>query len=324
MTPIASSSVQLNAEGSNLIALTGSGANPYIEVGIEIRHSGGATPVSAVTWNGIALIPLIQYTDSILFAEIWGWNPANGACPTGSHNVVVTSDGGSYGFAVATFWSDVDPVTPLANTASFSSDSASSPHNRTITTPSGGYAVDVAAIATSSGTAPTTPVIQNSATQVRADDGNFWGCGGGGYKLNATQLGWAWTPGSGTYIYVQVAASFNPAGGATVPDAPTIGTAVAGNAEAYVNATSNSDGGSALTTPKHTATSTPGGFTGTSATYPITVTGLANGTPYTFKTKDHNAIAGGYSAESAASNSVTPTSAGGGGVRRTSGDMGGF
>lgn len=90
------------------------------------------------------------------------------------------------------------------------------------------------------------------------------------------------------------------------PNAPTIGTAVAGNASALVAFTeSTNDGGSAIT--GHTATSTPGSFTGTGSS-PVNVTGLTNGTAYTFTVHSTNAI--GNSPESASSNSVTPSSGG--------------
>jgi hypothetical protein len=65
-----------------------------------------------------------------------------------------------------------------------------------------------------------------------------------------------------------------------------------------------SDGGSAITS--YTATSTPDGKTGncTAPCTTITVTGLSNGTAYTFKVKATNGV--GTGAESAASNAVTP------------------
>jgi|694.fasta_scaffold97578_4 hypothetical protein len=99
-------------------------------------------------------------------------------------------------------------------------------------------------------------------------------------------------------------ASFTPS---TVPGAPTIGTAVAGNAQATVNGTAPaSTGGSAITGYRSTAT--PGGSTITGATLPITHTGLSNGTAYTFTLAAQNA--NGYGSESAASNSVTPSAPG--------------
>jgi hypothetical protein len=87
------------------------------------------------------------------------------------------------------------------------------------------------------------------------------------------------------------------------PDAPTIGTATGGNALASVTFTAPSDvGGSAITA--YSVVSTPGGFVGTGASSPVTVTGLTNGTAYTFKVFATNSY--GPSAISAASNSVTP------------------
>jgi FtsP/CotA-like multicopper oxidase with cupredoxin domain len=91
---------------------------------------------------------------------------------------------------------------------------------------------------------------------------------------------------------------------ATVPGAPTIGTAVAGNARATVSFTAPaSNGGSPITL--YTVTSSPGGKTATGASSPITVTGLTNGTAYTFTVKATNAV--GTGPASGPSNSVTPT-----------------
>jgi uncharacterized protein (TIGR02145 family) len=91
-----------------------------------------------------------------------------------------------------------------------------------------------------------------------------------------------------------------------VPGAPTIGTATAGNAQATVTFTAPaSNGGSAITS--YTATSSPGGFTGTlsqAGSGTITITGLTNGTAYTFTVKANNAAGAGTA--SVESNSVTP------------------
>ena len=87
----------------------------------------------------------------------------------------------------------------------------------------------------------------------------------------------------------------------TVPQAPTIGSATAGNGSATVAYTANATGGKTVT--QYRATSTSGVFSGTGAS-PITVSGLLNGTSYAFTVRATNA--NGPSLESAASNSVTP------------------
>ena len=94
--------------------------------------------------------------------------------------------------------------------------------------------------------------------------------------------------------------------GGKQPGTPTIGTATAGIASASVTFTAPSYLGKPTGTT-YTATSTPSDITGTSATSPITVSGLSNGTAYTFKVKLGNGVA--TSLESASSNSVTPAAA---------------
>ena len=89
-----------------------------------------------------------------------------------------------------------------------------------------------------------------------------------------------------------------------VPDAPTIGTATGGNTSASVTFTAPADvGGGAIT--GYSVVSTPSGIIGTGASSPVTVSGLSNGTAYTFKVIATNAY--GPSPLSAASNSATPT-----------------
>ena len=88
------------------------------------------------------------------------------------------------------------------------------------------------------------------------------------------------------------------------PGTPTIGTASSSeSATASVPFTAPSYLGKPAGT-SYIATSNPGAITGTSSTSPITVTGLTNGTAYTFTVKLNNGVVDSLS--SAASNSVTP------------------
>ena len=87
---------------------------------------------------------------------------------------------------------------------------------------------------------------------------------------------------------------------ADVPDRPTIGTATASGLAASITFTAATTGGTATT---FTATSNPGSITGTAASSPITVSGLTDGTSYTFTVRANNST--GSSAASAASNSIT-------------------
>lgn len=92
----------------------------------------------------------------------------------------------------------------------------------------------------------------------------------------------------------------------TAPAAPTAVSATAGDASAAVTWTAPSDnGGSAIT--GYTVTSDPDAKTCTTATTSCTVSGLTNGTAYTFNVTATNAA--GTSAASTPSAAVTPTAA---------------
>ena len=109
-----------------------------------------------------------------------------------------------------------------------------------------------------------------------------------------------------------ISANFDPLRN---PDAPTGVTASAGDAQASVSFTAPANvGGSAISA--YYAVSNPGQITASGASSPVTVTGLTNGTAYTFQVWALNTF--GPGAFSAASGSVTPAAArgvfGGGGV----------
>ena len=93
---------------------------------------------------------------------------------------------------------------------------------------------------------------------------------------------------------------------ASVPGAPTIGTATAtGATTATISFTAPASNGGATIT-SYTATSSPGGITGTlsqAGSGTITVSGLTAETSYTFTVRATNSV--GQSAASAASNSIT-------------------
>jgi len=75
----------------------------------------------------------------------------------------------------------------------------------------------------------------------------------------------------------------------TVPGAPTGVSAIREEASAIVSFTAPAfDGGAAIT--GYTAISIPGGFTGTGTSSPITVTGLTEGTSYTFMVMATNEV----------------------------------
>ena len=123
--------------------------------------------------------------------------------------------------------------------------------------------------------------------------------------------------------------------GATYSTKPGTPTSVSASATAYnsasVSFTAPFNGG--LPIDSYVATSCPGGITGSSASSPVSVSGLTGSTSYTFKVKAHNSL--GYGCCSSSSSSITtpapPVSAqifvvagGGQGGSRAGGGAGGI
>ena len=90
----------------------------------------------------------------------------------------------------------------------------------------------------------------------------------------------------------------------TVPGVPTITSVTSGDSQAIISFNSPSDGGTPITS--YTVKSNPGNNTKTTSSSPIYVTGLTNGTAYTFTVFATNSV--GNSAISAASGLVVPVS----------------
>lgn len=88
----------------------------------------------------------------------------------------------------------------------------------------------------------------------------------------------------------------------TAPAAPGSVVATAQSQAASVTFAVPDDGGSAIT--RYTVTSTPGGITGTGTSSPVVVSGLSNGTAYTFAVAATNELGTGPSSDS--SSPVTP------------------
>ncbi|WP_338554637.1 S-layer homology domain-containing protein [Paenibacillus sp. KS-LC4] len=99
------------------------------------------------------------------------------------------------------------------------------------------------------------------------------------------------------------ASNLTSATSSTIPEAPTNVSAVAGNGQAVVTFTApTNNGGSAIT--GYEVTASPGNISIIAGASPITLTGLTNGTSYTFTVKAMNAT--GSSSASAESNAVIP------------------
>ncbi len=103
-------------------------------------------------------------------------------------------------------------------------------------------------------------------------------------------------------VEAQAAGPSNQVIPGTAPGAPTAVTATPGNGQATVSFKLPTDGTVPVTSC--TVTSNPGGITVTESGIPITVTGLANGTAYTFTVKATNAV--GTGPASSPSKAVTP------------------
>ncbi len=243
--------------------------------GTRVTITGtGFSGVTSLTFGGAAASSYSVDSDT----QISAMTPANAA---GATNVKVTTAGGTNGNGgsnVFTYSSapTVTGISPAAGPAA----------GGTQVTITGTNLGNVTAV--KFGTVAATNVTAGSSTSVTA----FAPAGTLGSTVDITVSGSDGTslPGNVQFSYLQI------------PGSPVVGSVTAGDKNAIVYFTPPvSDGGSTITGYEVTAN---GGITGSGASSPITVTGLTNGTAYTFTVKAINAI--GASAPSGASPAVTP------------------
>lgn len=281
----------VTATSTTVSYTVGSGSNRCL---VFQDKTNGGNYVSSVRFNGVDLTEL-AHTDS--FLVFWYLlNP-----PTGANNLVVNLNAAAgNGQCVLTELTGVNQTTPFGTYVK-AEGLSQYPETPSVICPAGGlvfggaHLIDVSGgLAAGAGTTVQTNFGDTASSKTIAD----------GWRADSGVLQWG---NQGPTTWTAHAVPVNPvAGGPTAPGSPTIGTATAGNLSASVTFTPPASNGGATITG-YTATSSPGGFTGTSASSPINVAGLTAGTPYTFTVTAANSA--NTSAPSAASNSVTPTSA---------------
>ena len=139
------------------------------------------------------------------------------------------------------------------------------------------------------GTLTFTPGVTSQTVRIDLNDCNLAAPGNFTFKLSSPTNATI-TVASTTITIVQLPKA---------PSAPTAPTARAGNGVAIVSfSTAGSTGGDPINS--YTVIASPGGATASSVASPITVTGLTNGTSYTFTVKATNAIGTGKASAASA------------------------
>jgi uncharacterized protein YhjY with autotransporter beta-barrel domain len=271
---------------SSLSASSGSGAG-----GASITISGtGFTGATGVTLGGTAATSFSVVNDGSITVV----TPAHAA---GTIDVTVTAAGGTSAAVTADHYTFI-----VSNpTLTASSTTPSTVDGTTYTTGSPAFSV-----APSGGSGSYTSYALNFVSSATvASLGLSFDTTSGKITGTPTTTGFAvftvtvTDSASNTGTTAQVTLTVN----AGVPTAPSIGLATAGNAQASIAFGPPTSANGAFISG-YTMTSTPGGFTGSGGSSPIIVTGLANGTAYTFSVTARNSV--GTGAASSASNSVTP------------------
>lgn len=301
---------------------TGVGSSFELEVG-----QGGTVGASA---PGDAKASNIYSGASIVFTAGFGGAGSKGTNTGNSGNgfsgETASSGGGSGGGAGLS--GDSSATAGSGGSAGSGSTNAGSGASATTTQSGGGGGAAGAAAGNATGTAGGSGLAIPTAFAAAFANGAVLAPGGvGGVKdlITTTPRNSAYGAGGNAYANSADIAQANGNSGVIVvrylalpspPDVPAQPTAVAGDGQATVTVTQGS--GSGGTPDSFTVTASGGASTctisspsGTPASGSCVVSGLTNGTAYTFTATATNLD--GISLASAASNSVTPTASGGGG-----------
>lgn len=261
---------------------------------------------TGITYNSVALTNIVDYDPAIdsnsVRVKVWKLDNPD----SGTHNLSFSVGGGVATSFSAVTYTGLRPSQPEANnndksfttTPSLASTQVSSFTSSVTTIKDNAWAV----MFILGGNNASQTFTAGASTTLRASHGDLSTSSSGILDSNGVvspagsrSLVANWSSGSGYVSSVTV--SIAPV---SVPAAPTIGAVAQVGSSATVAFSDNDNGGSAIT--GHTATSTPGGLTGTGSS-PITVSGLNGGVSYTFTVHATNAI--GNSAESSASSALT-------------------